>query len=214
MNALALFKATAMLSSDYPTENVDAVFFHARSYGDDDGLWELVEQLYVSGQARWIVINGSDGRRWDGTTPGEAWPGRDAWLDRIDTIKPLKHAVIGISRPALHTREENDAFIEYASEANLKSAIILTQPHQLLRTFLGAVRAMYIQHYWMRLYAVAPKTTSWKKLVRGSQGILQMERFGHIAEEFGRIEQYQKAGSLATFDELEDYLRHRRHKIV
>jgi hypothetical protein len=205
MTCLAEVQAVTVLLSDWPTKPMDAVFFHARSHGDDDGLFELAAEFLNQRLARRVVINGSDGERADGTGPGTAWPGKKVWLDRLKDfgITPF------LTRPAFHNRDENEAFQELAEAERWKSAVILTQPHQILRTFLGAVKSMADHRYWMRLHAAAPRATPWWKKVHGSQGAEELARFQHIEAEFKRVPLYQQKGDLATLPELWAYLQSR-----
>ena len=57
------FQVMAMCAADWPTQKVDGVIFHARSFnGDDDGLFELASELIVTKVANdAVMINGSSG---------------------------------------------------------------------------------------------------------------------------------------------------------
>ena len=204
MLPLAVFRATTVLLSDWPSEQVDALFFHGRSHGDDDGLFEIAAEFYRHGTR--IVLNGSDGERRGGITPGEAWPGKAPWTERL---KALGVTDIVYSEPAFDSKQENEAFLDLAMNRGWKSGAILTQPHQAVRAFLGMVKSMADHGYWMRVYAVSPKSTLWWKPVYGSQGAAEILRFGHIEEEFNRIRPYQQKGDLACFAILFDYLQRR-----
>lgn len=215
MQSVDVFQAATVLLSDWPQEQVDALFLHARSHGDDDGLFELANELYHSGTVKAVVINGSDGERRGSTKPGEAWPGKAVYLERL---KALNIANLLLSKPAFDNKHENELFLELAVGHGWRSAAILTQPHQMLRTFLGWVKSMADHEYRMRLYVVTPKFTPWWKVVHGSQGAKAIQRFDHIEEEFKRVPLYQQKGGygkdgrdLATFEELFKYLRHRSY---
>lgn len=207
MQSVAVFQATTVLLSDWPAEKVDALFFHGRSHGDDDGLFELVAELVTGGMVGHVALNGSDGERLGDSRPGVAWPGKQIYMDRLAAFGIGKAIVC--SRPAFHNKDENEAFLEFAMARGWRTGIVLTQPHQLLRTFLGMVKSMAVHGYWMRAYAVAPKSTAWWKDVFGSQGAESKRRFLHIEEEFKRVPLYQQKGDLATFDELFEYLKRR-----
>lgn len=84
--ALDFYRATLMLLTDPLPGKADVVFFHSRSYGDEDGLFELIENLYREGTIRNVLILGTDGRREGGTKPGESWPGKDIWSKRLGQI--------------------------------------------------------------------------------------------------------------------------------
>ena len=212
MQGLGESHAKTVLLSDWPTEPVDAVFFHARSYDDDDeNIFRTASEL-TSRFGGCVVINGSDGELADGTGPGVAWAGKAVWIDRLKDfgITPL------LTWPALDNKGENEEYINLALARNWKRAVILTQPHQMVRTFLGAVKSMADRDYWMQLYGVTPRSVDWWKVVRGSQGAEVLHRIRHIDREDSRIPRYLKEGKygkggcdLATYEELFAYLRTR-----
>lgn len=207
--ALDFYRATLMLLADSLPSKVDVVFFHARSYGDEDGLFELIENLYKEDTISNVLILGTDGRREGGTKPGESWPGRDVWTKRLQDLGIINR--VYLSDEAHHSRSESDVFLKKAREQGWKSAIVLTQPHQILRVILGTIKSMSESNNWIRIYALTPKSTSWEKKVFGSQGKKLLQRFEHIKEEFVRISRYQKLGQLAKFQELFNYLERRKY---
>ncbi|MBI2588509.1 hypothetical protein HYW31_02215 [Candidatus Berkelbacteria bacterium] len=208
MTTLAFIQATTLLLSDYPTEKMDVIFFHGRAEGDDDNLFELAADLFRENKTKFIALNGSDGQRLGGVIPDESWPGKSYYTKRLKE-QGIDCQRIIYSRPALHTREENDAFLELARTRDFQVAAILTQPHQILRVMLGIIQSMTDHDYWIRIYPINPKSTSWWKPVYGSQGKKQLPRFEHIEEEFQRVLLYQRSGTLTTFECLFNYLRRR-----
>lgn len=210
MDAKDLYRATVMLLSDHPNETVDAVFFHTRAHGDDDGLFELADWLQQNGRARNVAINGGDGRSVDpGSRPRSAWPGLNDYFRELTSLGVRARDIV-ITKPALHTKAENDAFLECARGQGWKSAVIIAQPHQLLRAFLGMVKSMADQDYWMRVYAASPTRTDWYKEVHGSQGKNFAGRSEQIDQEFIRLAPYTEGGSLATLGALFEYFRARK----
>ncbi len=203
MDPIKLGQALILTLSDWPTEPVDAIFLHGRSFGDDDGLFELCKSLIDSGTARYVAINGSNGEKLNGTVAGEAWPGKDEYFKRLSDLG-IKN--IFSTMPAFHTREENDAFLQLARERGWKSAITLSQPHQLLRAMRGQVKSMREQNYSMRIYGASPRPCDWQKTVFGSQGKEQKPRFEHIEHELLATYSY---GDLASYDELIAYFSRR-----
>jgi hypothetical protein len=208
MAVLEVYQAVLVLLSEWPTEPVEALFFHGRSYGDDDGLFEIAADLSKNGIADCVVVNGSNGERVGSTVPREAWPGKDEYTERL---KSLGVENIVYSAPAFTTRHENDVFLNLAFEKSWTKVCVLCQPHQALRTMLGFVKAMIERDHFLRIYTVTPESTSWSRMVHGSQGAKHLTRFEHIEEEWRRIEnssQYRREGvNLATFEELLGYLR-------
>jgi hypothetical protein len=212
MDPLRLYQAVLVVLHDEVPMSVDAIFQHDRSYGDDDGLCEESSLWLKSNRARFVAINGADGEGLCGI-PGQASPGKKLFLGRFSELGIAIEDKILLTDPAPHTRKENDAFLKLARVRGWKSAITLTQPHQLLRAVLGQIKTMAEQGYWMRLYALSPRPCDWGKVVRGSQGFENKPRFDHIRDELTAIERYQARGHLATFGDLFEYLN-RRHTIV
>lgn len=200
----------SMLLSDWPTKRMDAIFFHARSFGgDDDGLFDLARQL--SQIANFIVINGGDGRGVDGPHV-RAWPGADYYTDRL-TFPGCSSDVIK-SRPAIHTHDEAMAFNELAEERGWKRAVVIGQPFHLLRIMLSHLNVMAKHDYDMQIYAMAPDRVDWGKVTSGNQGAAGLVRFDQIRMELERIPKYQEQGNLASILELIEYLRWGRDKVV
>ncbi|MDP3769582.1 MAG: hypothetical protein U1A25_01390 [Candidatus Sungbacteria bacterium] len=196
-------QAITVLSSDEAPEETDTIFFHARAWGDDDGLFDLAKQLYHTNRAKTVSINGGCGGPPGNTVMGENWPG---WEHYQSELKKLGIGVICATNTALNTKEENEAFLKFAIYKRWRSAIILGQPHQLLRAFLGIIASMRDHLYWMRIYAAAPKATDWTKELHGAYNVPPAPRFNHILQELERVALYQAKGDLASFNELFTYL--------
>ncbi|MDO8463070.1 MAG: hypothetical protein Q7S96_02250 [bacterium] len=208
LDALDVYRATCMLLSDQPKAPVDALLFHAKANGDQRGLIEFVASEQRRGLAQYIAINGSAGEALGGTTPGEAWPGAVEYTNQLCFLGVPPEAII-CTRPAFHTRDENDAFLALARERSWRRVAIVTHPHQILRAFLGMVRAMGDAP--LVVYAQTPPHTNWSIVVFGSQGAEAMTRREHIHAEFKRIAAYQAKGDLAEFWQLHEYLGERAH---
>ncbi|QQR78226.1 MAG: hypothetical protein IPJ68_04040 [Candidatus Moraniibacteriota bacterium] len=180
-----LYRATIMVLSDRPHETVDAAFYHARSRGDE--LHEFVATLFLKEHVmEKVVINGSDGRHKEMNDPGAVWLGANAWASSL-RMRGVSSRIILHTPPAYDTREESLAFITLAQKKGWKSAVIVSQPHQVLRAMLNAVAAMQELGYTMRIYAVAPSSVAWEKLVYGSQGEECLPLSEHILPERNRI---------------------------
>jgi len=203
---IELIEATIRLITDKVTA-VDTIFFHARAEGDDVGLFELVSRLYHDGFVRHsVLINGSKSGTLEPGGTVHSYPGVIAYRRRLEELNV--HTVV--ASPAFNTLEENFSFLKAAKTRGWRSAIIIAQPHQLLRIFLGALKIMEKENYLMVLYAVCPSQVDWLKEVYGSQGQKFIPRYGHVTEEYKRIEKYQAKGDLATTDELLQYLNKTR----
>jgi hypothetical protein len=201
-------RAFAIVLNDSPTEPVDAVFLHPLSHGDDDEMFPLAAKLITEGKAQCIVTNGSNGEKLGDTKPGVAWAGKEEYIRRLTSAGVPEDKII-LSRPAFHTRQNNDVFQEIAEQKGWKSAATLNQPQQLLRATLGQIRTMQLSNYWMRLYSIYPEPWEAAKRVYGSQGAQQDRRFTLLPSDFERILNYQSKGDLATFKEFFKYIANR-----
>ena len=105
-----LFQATCLVLADEPREPVNAIFFHAQTAGNEEGLFELVADLLSGGRARYVVLNGSRGERFGGTIPGEAWPGYDVYHGRLIAMGVSEDRIVRAG-PGMHTFEEAEAFL-------------------------------------------------------------------------------------------------------
>lgn len=208
IDPVILYKATVLVLSDRSVPDyVDCVLFHNRSYDDDANLPDLAAEIIRAGKAGFVAVTNNEGERFGSNVPFEANPGKTYYIRTLLLLGVPEDSIIVPQRLAFHAREENTAFIELAKQRGWESAIILAQPHQLLRSMLGAVQEMNQSGYMMKLFAAAPDFTNWQQIVRGSQGLEEKEREEHIQDELRRIVDYQKSGELATFDELFEYYR-------
>ncbi|MES2216187.1 MAG: hypothetical protein V4481_02730 [Patescibacteria group bacterium] len=202
LDALELYQATCLTLSNKPSIKTDAVFFHARGVGDDDGLFEVVAQLYKNGLAEKIVITNFDGI--STTEPGKRIAsGKEYYLEQLSSLVPKEAIVCADS--AENTLTENRAFLDLAQKSGWKSGVIVAQPHQLLRAMLGAVKGVQKRHMDFRLYSACPQTTNWKKDTFVNQGV-PSTRFDNISAELERIPRYIAKGDIATLQELISYI--------
>lgn len=205
-------RALSIALNDPPTEPVDAVFLHPLSHGDDNEMFPLAAKLLKSGRARFVVINGSEGQAIGDPTHGKAWAGREEYIRRLKEVGVNQEDQIIVAGPGLHTRENNDVFLNVAKEKKWKTAVTLNQPQQVLRATLGQIRTMERYPYWMRLYSIFPEPWDAKK-VFGSQGAEEVWRHKLLGDEYNRIKTYQAKGDLATFEEFFAYIK-KRPKII
>ena len=205
-----LYMATIMLTTDHLPTKIDTVFLYSRSFGDDAGLFELTSNLYKNNVVKSILITDSDGRRDGGIVPAEAWPGKDSWIQKLTNFGVDR---IILTSEAYNTKSESYSFLYKAKELDFKSAVVIAQPHQIVRVMLTLVKVMAKTHFYIRIYCLCPHSTSWSKEVYGSQGNKSMPRKLHIQEEFKRIVKYQKTDDLVNFPELFTYLA-KREKMV
>ncbi|TSC93686.1 MAG: Uncharacterized protein CEN91_149 [Candidatus Berkelbacteria bacterium Licking1014_85] len=193
-----------MILSRKPDFCADAVLFHSRGFNDNDGLFKLAASLVSDSFARYIVINGFEGERFDGKM-GKTSPGALSYKKSLLAENVHQDKII-ISEPAKNSREENKMFLKLAKENGWMNVIIISQPHQLLRLMLGALKEIKNRGMRIGLYSTAPNSTNWRKKVYASQGEKRDARFDDIQSEFKRISKYIKDGHLATLEELVEYL--------
>lgn len=197
-----------LLSGQTPTP-VDAIFFHDRSFGDFTNLFEMTEEMYKNGVTRFIATPNTDGARFGRNIPGEASPGK-IWT-RAQLLKQgvPDQIILHPNLSSHYTREENDAFLELSMRMGWRSAVILAQPHQLLREMLGMIKVIDEADYFMRIYTAAPLFTPWHEVVHVNQGEESKPRLENIKDELQRIQDYQQKEHLASFDQLFTYLEAR-----
>lgn len=148
------------------------------------------------------------------STPRVAFAGKSIWTDRLvrlgvpqDRIIYAPHLIPG--EHGFNTKDESDAFLKVCSEREFKTGVIVTQPHQVVRAMLGAVRTINKNGYEIGVWSVSPQSTDWGKRVKGSQGNELKPRMEHIEDEIKRVFAYQDKGDLASFSELLNYLKNR-----
>ncbi len=211
-------KATTVLLSDFPPGPVDAVFFHSRSFFDAEkqGIFILAADLIKQDKAKYLLIPDSEGERIGGTTtPRETWPGISLWTNRLvetlgverGKILPCPHLIPG--EHGFNTKTEAEAFLATSVERGFKTAVVLTQPHQIVRAMLGVVKTINQKGLPINVWCISPQSTDWNKRVKGSQGMERKPRVEHIQDEIERVLKYQAKGDIASFDELFAYLTRR-----
>lgn len=210
---LDIFRGSVMVEGNRPPQAADALFFHGRSFGDEDGLFELAAELYREGLIKDVVLFDTEGEREGGDTPFQANRGKTAYTE--DLVKlgiPQKNILYGgIGK---NTKTESDGFLALAKTKGWKSVIVMTQPHQMLRAMLGLIKAMEQQNYRIYAYPVVLPFTEWQKEVHSSQGLESKPREEHIKDEFDRIARYQEKRDLASFEELVAYLHDRENCLI
>jgi hypothetical protein len=205
IDPLKITEALVLLLTTKPPPDTDAVFLHARSFGDDDGLFELSGKLLRSG-TRNVVINGFSGESHHDRFK-KVSPGAEKYTVALRDQGIPRDKIIW-SRPATYTRDENRAFLQLAREHGWSSSTIIAQPHQVLRIMLGALKEVQIQEMaHFRLYCACPPSTDWEKAVQASQGNHRKSRFEDVGEEFKRTIRDIDKGDSATLEQLIASLR-------
>lgn len=213
INPYEIFKASIMLEATKTPRPVDALFFHSRSFGDETGLFEVINALYQDGLIKNIVLPNTEGEREGKSIPYEANRGKTAYTDDLIRLGINKNNIL-YGGPGKNTRTESDGFLTLAKEKDWKKAAVLTQPHQILRAMLGLIKSMEELNYWIYAYPVVPSCTPWQEVVYGSQGAEKKLREEHIRDEYDRIGRYQEQGYLASFESLFKYLKKRELELL
>ncbi len=203
-------RATLLLLSGRPSKPVDVLFFHNRSFGDYTGLYEMARAMYRKRVARFIAVTNNEGEQYNSDIKFIANPGKTECIRKLtEGSRILRRRILIPKMEARHTRQENTAFLNLSIERGWKSAVIIAQPHQILRPTLGIIQTMKEAGYWMAIYTAAPPTTPWLEEVNGNQGEQRKARSEHIDEEMGRVYLRQSTSELASFEELFAYLETR-----
>lgn len=199
---LQLFQAMSVLLSDPPPNwRVNGILFHGRSFGGDEGLFELAGELVTGVSSNAVVINGDE--EGAGYKPGTfGWPGAKDYQPRLEK----QGCKVYKSKPAPRTLEEGFCFSEFAQEEGWGRVIVIAQPFQLPRIMLTHLHVMKKRQYQMQIYPMAPKRVNWEKLCNGSQAADPVSLFDQISGELDRILEYQRQGNLASTSELIEYL--------
>jgi hypothetical protein len=211
-----LTEATVMVLSDHPTYPADGVLLFTRSYGDQDGILETASDLINERKVKYILMADTEGERLGEKIPYQANPGKSIWTNQLVKRGVPKDQIIYCPHPTpgergFHTGQEASAMVKESAKQGIQSAVILTQPHQLLRATLAVLKAINDEKYNLCAYSISPKgQTDWLKPVRGSQGKELKPRQEHIADEINRIYAYQCKGDLPSFAVLFDYLQNRK----
>jgi|SRR3989344_2111688 len=217
--SIDLKRVTEVLLNDRPPKPVDAVFFFGRSYFDagKKDIFQVATDMIKEGRAKYIFIPDSEGQRVGGTIPREANPGKTLWTDRLVRLGVDKNQIIYCPHPipgelGFHTRNESDAFLRTAANKGLNTAVVLTNPHQIVRAMLGVVKTINDTGQEIDVWCMVPDTTGWNKRVMGSQGKELKPRRDHVPSEIDRIFKYQAQADLASFDDLYAYLAKRDNR--
>lgn len=215
-----LIMATTVLLKDLPPRQVDSVFFFGRSWHDAGkrDIFTTAAEHVTLNKAQYLLLADSEGERVGENTPLAAYPGKSLWTQRLtklgvnqEQIIYSPHLVTG--ERGFHTKSEAEAFLQTAVERKFRTAVVLTQPHQILRAMLGVVKVINEKNLQINVWCVTPESTDWDKEVKGSQGMKRKPRREHILDEVERILKYQDQGDIASFDELFAYLERRNKHI-
>ncbi|MBI2337771.1 hypothetical protein HYU95_01175 [Candidatus Daviesbacteria bacterium] len=220
-------KAQAMVLSDRPTKPVDAALFFGRAWHDAEktGVYQLMVDFYNKGWVKNVAVYGNEGQKFGEKDPAMLEPnnlfpkerrkkmvGPAREIARARLIRmgiPDEHIILTqIPDPSVNnTLAESMGFFITAKDQGWESAVVIANPHQLLREMLGLVQIMDKEpEYCLNIYSAAPTSTDWKRRVRGAQGEHFAPREEHIALETNRIRTYQQTGDLASFDRYFEYI--------
>lgn len=199
---------------DATDDKVDAIFVFGRAQGEwkegpgNKGVMKLAAWLWKLEVAPRIVIPG-----YAGTPDGQGgfistgYPGWEVWQEELKRLNVPSSCIAKTKGEGTNTKTEGDDFVSLSRQDEFKSAVVVMYPHQMLRAMLGLVKSMEQMDYWMNVLPVCPTQVDWTDEVYGSQGERRLPRHLHIDEEWKRIPRYQQQGDLATFGDLEEYLR-------
>lgn len=135
--------------SNRPPRPVDAVLFFGRSWLDagKQDIFRVAVEYINRGKAQYVLLADSEGEQVGETTPRVAYPGKSLWTDRLVRLGVERNRIIYCPHPipgeiGFHTRTEGDAFLKTATNKGLNTAVVLTNPHQIVRAILGVVKTI------------------------------------------------------------------------
>ncbi|MDO8557247.1 MAG: hypothetical protein Q7R98_02175 [Candidatus Jorgensenbacteria bacterium] len=204
---LDLFRAATMLSSDRPSDKVNAVYLHGLSEGmvESAGIFKKAVDMVTFGsmgrQAEFIAFNGSRGEGMgEQNRPGAAWPGSEYYIKELTTELTSHHSLANTPNilvptgPGFHTRSETDELVLTAKERGWKSVAIMSVAWHSVRSMSCVVASMYALGYQFKAYFVTPNSTNWWLPMKGSQGIADTIPFAEVLAEIDRILKYWSRG--------------------
>lgn len=155
-----------------PATRLDVVYLHGLSKGmiDSVDLFGATVQLVLEGKVKSVAYNGSDGRGTSSeSVPGSVWDGAEVY--RADFLKyGIRASALFPTRPAFHTREETDAFIELAKEQGWQTAYIATVPYHWPRALACLVASMEKYDHRIKIHFLKGTKLLWNSTITGSQG--------------------------------------------
>lgn len=219
----ALYTCSCLLLGNWPKGRfIDAVLLPGLAVDNwqenqtDDGMLHTAARLAEQCPAARLAIPGNEGTFLHGPDQAPSptgYPGYRTWCDALQAlgvapsrIVPYASEKAGPDGKSWNTRTEADDFVSVARTHCWNDIVVLCTPFHLLRVLLTLVKACLDGSYRPYLRPVTPRSVCWTRLVYHSQGLQQLPRTQHIAEEWNRIPPYQRNGSLCTFRQLAAYL--------
>ena len=150
-------------------------------------------EILKNGFARTAVIVGSADNRSYGS-----FPSREI-RDEMIRLGAPDNAVFCEEKVGAHTRAEAERAVQVSKEKNWKTALIVTSPHHQYRTFLTFLKAMKDAEYDLTLIN-APAPLSWFEINPWGR------RIDLLTREFDKIDEYQKKGDVASYQDGIEYL--------
>ncbi len=178
-----------LLVAGMPLQKADVIFL---AEGDGYNRVPYAVELYKRGLAPTIAIVGGDTRREYGSfLSGEL---------KTELLKTgIPESVIHCEETGAHTKGEADRMMQLARERGWKSVLVLTSPHHQYRTFLTWLASMRQAGLDLTLVN-APAPLPW--FASNPWG----RRADLLEGEMKRIDEYQKKGDVASFEEGLAYL--------
>lgn len=187
-----------------------------QSAEEDTGVLTVAADLFNRFLVEFVVIPGYTGTYQQGRGGPRSetgYPGGATWKSELmrlgvpdDRVELSGESDFGPTGESHNTLTEVNDFLRLAKARGWTQGIIVGTPFHLPRVMLTLVKAMQREAYRMRLFPITPRSVSWKKRVYHSQGLQQLPRYAHIAEEWSRIPRYQENESICSFQELREYL--------
>jgi len=214
VDQLALMnRLVVLMMGRFPCQPVDATFVFGRAQRDyeategDSGILETAAELYHKKLTHFLSLPGTKGKlAVGGVAVMTTYPGPEVFSRCLEERGVPVDRIVPTAEAPPHTRGDSDAFVELAKDRAWSTAVVVTQPHQMLRAMLGVLKSFEKYAYPMQVLPVCPRCVNWNKNVYGSQGALLLKRHEHVQQEWGRITRFQEKGDLASLEELNSYL--------
>lgn len=209
--ALRVAQLVMILSSDWPTSPLDAVYIHGLSHGmlEAPKIFELAARLYHEGKAPFIAFNGGDGSPFGLDAPGTSWPGMAYYYAEL-TRRGVPAERLVHTGPAPHTREEINQLIITAKVHEWKRIGIINIPYAYARTFCYLPEPMKVHGWRPDCFALNPPSTDWYLPMGASQGQGTTTPFDAAYQDALKVLQHIGQGWASPLGEVFPYLEKRK----
>jgi hypothetical protein len=194
------------LCDTLPATPADALFLFGQTEDNQDAAFTAAKLLLQENYTSRIMFLG--------TPPMSGYPGSSNWIKELTALGIAESALeliqpVPANTEMLHTGIEANSMVRHALAKGYNRIIVTAAPFQQPRAFMAAATAALRTYPDLQIYSLPGKPLPWQEVAVHSQGKTESTRAGLIAGEMKRIQNYSKAGDLATVEEVLDYLNKR-----